>query len=234
MTFQQVSESTLLYSLVAIGILLVLAASIYYLVVCYKHAISVGVSKTEIRSVIKSSISFSIVPSIAIVAGLVSLVAVIGIPYAWLRLSVIGSVAYELMASGMAMSALGVSSDQADASTFGLMMWAMCLPMTIGIAFNIFIVKPIHMGTVKLGAKDKRWGPLSQTVFMTTLLVTLVVPMFAKGAVYLLTFGTSAVIALSITFIAARTRAKWLTSFTLALSLIGAMMASVLFDSIFS
>ena len=114
------------------------------------------------------------------------------------------------------------------------MMWAMCLPMTLGIIFNIFFVKPIHLGTVKLGAGDKRWGPLAQTVFMTTLLVTLIVPMFGKGLAYMLTFATSAVIAIIISTLASKLKADWLNSFTLAFSLIGAMAASIWFDGIFN
>ena len=103
MSFVDVSNSVLLYVLVGIGLAMVALAAVYYLKKCYRHALECGVSEATMKEVVKSSITFAIVPSIAIVTGLVTLVAVIGIPYAWLRLSVIGSVAYELMASGMAM-----------------------------------------------------------------------------------------------------------------------------------
>jgi len=233
MSFVDVSNSVLLYVLVGIGLAMVALAAVYYLKKCYRHALECGVSEATMKEVVKSSITFAIVPSIAIVTGLVTLVAVIGIPYAWLRLSVIGSVAYELMASGMAMNAIGATSTTATAQTFGLMMWAMCLPMTLGIVFNIFIVKKIHLGTLKLGSEDKKWGAVAQTVFMTTLIVTLIVPMFGKSLAYLLTFITSALIAIIITLLASRLKAQWLNSFTLAFCLIGAMAASVFYDGIF-
>ncbi len=84
---------------------------------------------------------FSIVPSIAIIAGLISLAAVIGLPYSWFGLSVLGSVTYELMASNMALSSLGLNLSNATGYAFGLVMWAMCLGITIGNVFNIFMCK---------------------------------------------------------------------------------------------
>ena len=82
-----------------------------------------GMCKEKLQAVIKSSALFSIVPSIAIVAGLASLVVVIGLPYGWFRLSVLGSVAYEIMAADMALSALNLDVATANAEAFGLMAW---------------------------------------------------------------------------------------------------------------
>ena len=71
-----------------------------------RKAREMGISKQKVSEIIKSTAIFSIVPSIAIAIGLATLVIVIGIPYAWLRLSVNRSLSYELMASNMALSAL--------------------------------------------------------------------------------------------------------------------------------
>ncbi len=60
----------------------------------------------------------------------------------------------------------------------------------------------MHLGTLKLGDKDQKWGAVSQTVFMTALLCALIVPMIFGGIVSLLTFASSAVIAILITGIA--------------------------------
>jgi len=233
MSFREVSESSLLYISVIIGIILIASFAVYYLFVCYKHAVKLGVDKGVIKNIIKSSVSFAVIPSMAIVVGLVSLAAVIGIPYSWFRLSVIGSVAYELMASNMALDALGTDVATADGYAFGLMMWAMCLGMTVGIVFNVFFVKKIHLGTLSIGKGDTKWGALSQTVFMTTLITVLVVPMLVSDLPTLMTFITSGVIAIIITAISKKFSINWLSSFTLAFSLIGAMASSVLWVGLF-
>ena len=234
MSFRELSEGTLLYVLVVAAIALVVLAIVYNVRVCYKHALKCGVSKETLKNVIKSSAIFSIVPSIAVVVGLVTLVAVIGIPYSWLRLSVLGSVSYELMASNMALNAMGLDLSSANGEAFGLMMWAMCVGITVPLILNILMTKPVLRGSLKLGEKDVKWGQISQTVFMAALLMTFVIPMFGKGIVELLTFVTSMALALLITFIAQKLKIGWLGGFSLAISMIGAMAASVGFDKLFN
>ena len=232
MSYQEVSESSLLYVLVIVSLLIIAAICVYYLLLCMRKAKEMGISKQKVNEIIKSTAIFSIVPSIAIAIGLVTLVIVIGIPYAWFRLSVIGSVSYELMASNMALSALKLDLANADADAFGLIMWVMCVPITSTVLANIFVCKPMHLGTMRVGSGDKKWGALSQTTFMTALLVVLIVPMIFGGLVGLLTFVTSALIAVVVSMLAKKTGAKWMNDFILAFCLIGAMGMSIVYTNL--
>lgn len=232
MSYKEVSESSLLYVLVIVSLLIIAAICVYYLLLCMRKAKEMGISKQKVNEIIKSTAIFSIVPSIAIAIGLVTLVIVIGIPYAWFRLSVIGSVSYELMASNMALSALKLDLANADADAFGLIMWVMCVPITSTVLANIFVCKPMHLGTMRVGSGDKKWGALSQTTFMTALLVVLIVPMIFGGLVGLLTFVTSALIAVVVSMLAKKTGAKWMNDFILAICLIGAMGMSIVYTNL--
>ena len=232
MSYQEVSESSLLYVLVIVSLLIIAAICVYYFLLCMRKAKEMGISKQKVNEIIKSTAIFSIVPSIAIAIGLVTLVIVIGIPYAWFRLSVIGSVSYELMASNMALSALKLDLANADADAFGLIMWVMCVPITSTVLANIFVCKPMHLGTMRVGSGDKKWGALSQTTFMTALLVVLIVPMIFGGLVGLLTFVTSALIAVVVSMLAKKTGAKWMNDFILAICLIGAMGMSIVYTNL--
>ena len=232
MSYQEVSESSLLYVLVIVSLLIIAAICVYYLLLCMRKAKEMGISKQKVNEIIKSTAIFSIVPSIAIAIGLVTLVIVIGIPYAWFRLSVIGSVSYELMASNMALSALKLDLANADADAFGLIMWVMCVPITSTVLANIFVCKPMHLGTMRVGSGDKKWGALSQTTFMTALLVVLIVPMIFGGLVGLLTFVTSALIAVVVSMLAKKTGAQWMNDFILAICLIGAMGMSIVYTNL--
>ena len=232
MSYQEVSESSLLYVLVIVSLLIIAAICVYYLLLCMRKAKEMGISKQKVNEIIKSTAIFSIVPSIAIAIGLVTLVIVIGIPYAWFRLSVIGSVSYELMASNMSLSALKLDLANADADAFGLIMWVMCVPITSTVLANIFVCKPMHLGTMRVGSGDKKWGALSQTTFMTALLVVLIVPMIFGGLVGLLTFVTSALIAVVVSMLAKKTGAKWMNDFILAICLIGAMGMSIVYTNL--
>jgi len=68
---------------------------------------SLDISDAQIKSAVKSSLTSSIGPSLAILAGMVSLLVAMGGPISWFRLSYIGSVAYELMAAGFGADAMG-------------------------------------------------------------------------------------------------------------------------------
>ena len=138
MSFKDVAGSHLLWVCVIVGIIIVAGLTVYYLRLSYKNALELGIDKKTLKAVIKSSVTFSIVPSIAIVTGLVTLAVVIGLPYAWFRLSVLGSVAYELMSANMALNALNLDVNNADGYAFGLMAWAMCLGISVSLIFNVF------------------------------------------------------------------------------------------------
>ena len=108
MTFMSIMNSFPLYILVIAGLLFVFALCLVTLKQARQRALELGLSKEEIMGVIKSSALFSIVPSLSVVVGLFSLQAVLGVPWSWYRLSVIGSVSYELIAADMAAIGAGL------------------------------------------------------------------------------------------------------------------------------
>lgn len=90
--------------------------------------------KKKLNKVLTSSIVFSIVPSIGILMGVITLAGSLGIPLPWLRLSVIGALHYETMAADTAAKAAGVALS-ADAMT-GSAFVTIAVVMTIGIIWG--------------------------------------------------------------------------------------------------
>lgn len=70
MSFKEIANSSLLWTITGIGIAIVVVMILFYLQLCYKKALEMGVEKETVMAVIKSSVTFSVVPSIAVVAGL--------------------------------------------------------------------------------------------------------------------------------------------------------------------
>jgi hypothetical protein len=68
---------------------------------------AVGVTTEQMKEAARSSFFASLGPSIVIVSGMVSLLASVGGPLAWMRLAFIGSVMYELPAADRAATAAG-------------------------------------------------------------------------------------------------------------------------------
>ena len=89
------------------------------------------------------------------------------------------------------------------------------------------------MGTMKMGKGDKKWEAVAQNVFMLALLCSLPVSVIFSGGASLMTFLTSALIAVTVSVLAKFLKIKWISDFILVISMIGAMISSVLWDKLF-
>jgi hypothetical protein len=238
MSFFDVANHWLIYLLVIIGITFVAGFSLISMRKSWKRAVVKGWSHEKLTSLVKMTVSTTIVPSISIVVGVFSLVPLLGIPWPWWRLSVVGSLAYETMAADMTIKAVGLDFTrlaEATATDFVLVMFVMSIGIMGGMAVSPFVTKPIHLGSMKMKAGDKRWAALGGSVFFMVILSVFVVPIFLNftvtGAIQFLTFATSAVITVLLNRLAV---GKWafLRSFILAISLILAMASSVLWHNL--
>ncbi|WP_350343097.1 DUF5058 family protein [Proteinivorax tanatarense] len=233
MSFQDVANSTLLYLLVIFGLLYIIAFASVFLIQSYKRCLELGIDKKTIYKVIKSTLIFTIVPSIAIVIGFYSLATVFGIPWPWWRLSVLGSVAYELMAADMAAKGMGYNSialmaEANDPQVFGAVMFVMSIGILGGFLVLLPFAKKMTTGLMEARErKDNTWGIVMTSCFMLTLIAVFFPLMIFDNPVSAATLFTSAFIAFSLGYIAKRFRLLWLNDFILALTLILAMVASV-------
>lgn len=80
---QDIISSPLLLTLVIVGLVYIAGFSVVYLVKACKRCLEMGITKEEIKSIIKSSVVFSIVPSLSIVVGLFALITVLGVVWPW-------------------------------------------------------------------------------------------------------------------------------------------------------
>ena len=143
-TMKDIIQSPLLLALVIGGLLYISAFSLVYFKKAYDHCLELGITRKELSNVIKSSLIFSVVPSLSIVVGLFVLIAVMGSVWAWWRLSVIGSLSYETMISSSIAQVLGYASsaemlDGATGRQFGVVM----ILMSVGMLSGFLILLPL-------------------------------------------------------------------------------------------
>lgn len=238
MGYFDIANTPLLYILVAIGILYIVGLSAVFLHKAWQRCLSLGISKEKLRAVARSSAIFTIVPSISIVIGLFTLSTVLGVPWPWYRLSVVGSVSYELMAADMVADGMGYTSvaemaSQADYSVFGAVMFVMSICILAGIVINIFAVEKIQTGMKTLKTKRGDWGTIVNSCFFLGIVAAFTPLIFASGTVYTLTFLTSMAVAAICVLLMKRFQLKWMGSFIMSISLIVSMAVSVLLEPLF-
>ena len=125
-------NSGIFYLLVA-GILgFITVMCFVFLVKSYRAGIKLGIDKKVLKKTITASATFTLLPSISILLGVIALSGTLGVPFSWLRLSVVGALQYELNVAEIAAQSIGLSGLRLDELSIGAFV-TISLVMTVGI-----------------------------------------------------------------------------------------------------
>ena len=94
MSITEKLNSAPMYLICGVIIAFVAALCVVFMVRAYRAGKALGMDTTKMKRVIVSSATFSLLPSIGILLGVIALAGSLGIPWPWLRLSVIGALHY--------------------------------------------------------------------------------------------------------------------------------------------
>ena len=100
--FLQIANSGVMYLMSSIVILSVVGVCLVFFTKAYKEGLKIGMNKKDLKKVVTSSAVFTVIPSVGILLGVITLSGSLGVPIPWLRLSVVGALHYEVMAADMA------------------------------------------------------------------------------------------------------------------------------------
>lgn len=236
-TMKDIISSPLLAILIGIGLLYIVGFSLVYLKKSYQRCIELGMTKEEILKVIKSSVVFSIVPSLSIVVGLFVLISVLGTVWSWWRLSVIGSLSYETLISDSVAKALGFAKNSemlasASGSQFGVIMILMSIGMLSGFCILLPFGKKLSMSVTKT-ENASSWKYVLSGTFMLCLFSVYIPVLLFGDSVQAAVMLTGLVIAVLLGILASKPGLKWLNEFIMAFSMIGAMVSALFWTGIF-
>lgn len=237
-TMKDIISSPILLILVAIGLLYIVGFSLVYLKKAYTHCLELGITKEEIHSVIKSSVVFSIVPSLSIVVGLFALISVLGTVWSWWRLSVIGSLSYESLISSSVASAIGFATsaemmENATARQFGVVMILMSVGMLSGFLILLPLGKKLSMSVNKIDGKSNDWNYVLSGCFMLCLFAVYIPVLLIGDTTQAAVMLTGLVIALVLGVLAKKPGLGWLNDFIMAFSMISGMISSIYWVKLF-
>ena len=135
MTGATLANSPLLYALIAIGLLAIVLFALFSYSKAKKRCLELGLSQETVSNVVKATITSSLVPSLAILLGFLTLSGSLGAAWPWWRLSVIGSLSYEIMAAQYTADGIGVALGSVlsgDPTVFAAIMIVMTLGVLAG------------------------------------------------------------------------------------------------------
>lgn len=225
----------LIYALAAMVIGFVAIQSIYFIRMAWKRAKDLNISPEVLKRTVASSAIFTIVPSISIAMGILVLSNALGLALPWMRLSVIGSLAYETTVAASAVSGYGYSMSQTitDPEVFSAILWA----MTIG-TLSAFIVVPvfgkrIEKGLDNIKTKDRRWSELFGMSLLIGMIATFTGAQFSAvttglaGWIPVFVGIISALIMVACQAASKRMKSNAMENYALPISMVGAMIVAV-------
>lgn len=145
-------NSGVMYALAALVVVFVTVQSLFFLVKAWKRGRALGIETAKMKQTVISSALFSIAPAISILATVLALASALGYVLPWIRLSVIGNLAYETVAAEAALEALGTSMANSDLNTmeFSTVAWAMTVGSCFPLVLLPFLCKRIHKAMHKV------------------------------------------------------------------------------------
>ncbi len=143
--------SPLMYGLALFVVVFVIVQSVFFMAKANKRAKEIGMDKAVVKQTIISSVLFTIAPAISILATVLALASALGIVLPWIRLSVIGNLAYETVAADTALGVLGSSlaNEVTDPQAFSTIAWAMTIGASFPLVLLPFLCKGIHKAYLK-------------------------------------------------------------------------------------
>lgn len=234
--YLQIANSRIFFLCGAVIVGFIVLQSLLFLKLAYKEGLRLGLSRDKLLKALRTGAVSTIVPTLAVIVALMTMVPVLGIPVPWIRLSVIGSAPYELMAAGIGAKAMGLDGLGGTGYTnqvFASSIWIMCIGSVWSVVLVTIFLKRIKARYSKNANDDPQWkSVLTNAAFLGVFSIFIADPV-TKGGIALVTMLSGAVIMTILALLIVKLKQGWLKEFALALSMIGAMACTVLFTNIF-
>lgn len=224
---------------------------VVFMVRAYRAGKAIGMDTAKMKRVIVSSATFSVLPSVGILLGVIALSGSLGIPWPWLRLSVIGALHYETQVAQGAAEQVGMeklSGEYMTASGFATIALLMSVCIMWGMILSVLFNRKYTSKLSGRAGSGKAAGTGFGDTAMSAMFIGLVsayigsyIGSFAssKG---LFTFGgdwtplvvvavSGAVMALFI-WLAKKPKFAFVENFSVALSMLCGMTAAVVINLI--
>ena len=237
--YLQTVNSPQLYAIVAIVLAAMTAVCAVFLVKSWRSGVKLGMDKKLLLRTITASATFTLLPSISILLGVIALSGSLGVPFSWLRLSVIGSLQYELNVAEIAAQSYGLTGlrlEELSPEAFITIALVMTVGILGGIICCIFFLKG-YMRKLKTKPRKESTGKPGFGAHATTALFVGLCATFVGSYVgraahadwMPLAVALIAGLVMGIFEFFIRKRGKvWLENFSLAASMLAAMAAAVI------
>lgn len=229
-----------MFLIVGVVVLFIGVLCVVFLVRSWRAGVAMGMDKAKLRRAITSSATFTLLPSVSILLGVIALSGSLGIPLPWIRLSVIGALHYEGNVADIAARAAGMSGGLGSEPLTAPVFLTVALVMTAGILAGcilcVFCLKA-YMKKVRGAAQKQKSGKKGFGDYMFTAMFVGLVSAYigsylgewtsAGNYMPLFVAAVSAAAMGLFEYLARKKGMTWLDNFSMAGSMLVGMAAAV-------
>ena len=208
-------------------IVVVFVQAIRLTLLSFRAGEKIGMKREDMILALRTGIISALVPSIAILVGVAVLIPKLGVPFPWMRLSVIGSVIYELFAIEIAATAMGLKDSTAafGGEVYSLAVWTMSMGFIFCLLFVAFFTPKMKKIKDKIGGSDEGWMSVMNSAAFFGAFGFLWAQPIARGGLPLIAllggFAIMVMLQMAIRF----GQQQWLKEWALSVSIIAGMTA---------
>ena len=229
-----------MFLIVGVVVAFIAVLCVVFLVRSWRAGVAMGMDKAKLRRAITSSATFTLLPSVSILLGVIALSGSLGIPLPWIRLSVIGALHYEGNVADIAARAAGMSGGLGSEALTAPVFLTIALVMTAGILAGcilcVFCLKA-YMKKVRGAAQKQKSGKKGFGDYMFTAMFVGLVSAYigsylgewtsAGNYMPLFVAAVSAAAMGLFEYLACKKGMTWLDNFSMAGSMLVGMAAAV-------
>ena len=246
MTVLDQLNSGSMYLICGVIVAFIAAVCVLFMARAWKAGKALGMDVTRMKRAVTASATFSVLPSVGILLGVLALSGSLGVPWPWLRLSVIGALHYETQVADAAAEQMGVSlgSDQMTIQAFSsiALLMSVCIiwGMVLSALFNKRYLNKLQLSGGNQSSGTGGFGDRAMTAMfigMVSAYIGSYVGGFVSGS-GLFTFSgdwtplavvlVSALAMAGFTYFSEKKGLSWLDNFSIAGSMLLGMLAAVI------
>lgn len=231
MSVETIWNHPILFTMSSIIIGYMILQSLLFMKMGYEEALNLGVEKHTLKNIIKNSVAISILPTLPIIVSLFILVPVLGTAVPWLRLSVIGSAMFEMLAAELGAVAGGAPGLVPGISVEAWVsaVWVMCIGGASCLFTALVFIKPFCASYNLIGTKSKNLVSMLGLAATVSLISSILVDNIQKGKSQTITIICCCLFAIIISKISAKLKSTFLKDLILPLTILFGLMISILF-----
>lgn len=224
-SYLDIANSPAMWAACSAIFLVVFFQAIRLTMIAFRAGKSLGLSKQQMLTAFRTGFTTTLVPAIAILLGLALLIPKLGLPFPWMRLSVLGSVTFELIAAGTAATELGLDGLNGEFSpvVFTNVVWTMSLGAILHLFVVAFFTPKIDGLKKKVAGGDEGWMKVMTAAAFFGAVSYMVAQPVSKGGAPLFALAGGFLAMVAIGAVIRIAKQNWLKEWALALSIVGGM-----------